>query len=166
MGAGTSVKWPVGLGGKGNEGVTGLVKQTPGAIGYVELAYAKQNKLPMAALQNKDGDWVKPTMEATSVAAAGVAMPDDFRVSITDAAGQGRLPDGLLHLPARPAGPAGRGARARRWWSSSGGRCTTARSSPRRSTTRRCPQAVVKKVEAKLKTLTAKGQHIPVGGAH
>ena len=67
VGAGKSVKWPVGLGGKGNEGVTGLVKQTPGAIGYVELAYAKQNKLPMALLRNKDGAWVKPTMDGTAL---------------------------------------------------------------------------------------------------
>ena len=59
VGAGTSVNWPVGLGGKGNEGVTGLVKQTPGAIGYVELAYAIQNKLAVAELKNKDGNWVK-----------------------------------------------------------------------------------------------------------
>src|SRR5512142_2862331 len=66
VGVGTSVNWPVGLGGKGNEGVTGLVKQTPGAIGYVELAYATQNKLPLAELQNKDGAFVKATMQSTS----------------------------------------------------------------------------------------------------
>ncbi len=88
----TSVKWPVGLGGKGNEGVTGLVKQTPGAIGYVELAYANQNKLPLAELQNKDGVFLKPTLTSTSEAAAGVEMPADYRVSITDASGKNAWP--------------------------------------------------------------------------
>ena len=92
VGAGKSVKWPTGLGAKGNEGVTGLVKQTPGAIGYVELAYANQNKLPMAELKNHDGVFVKPTIESTSAAAAGIEMPADFRVSITDAKGKTAYP--------------------------------------------------------------------------
>src|SRR2546430_14972171 len=69
-GTGKSVNWPAGLGGKGNEGVTGLVKQNEGGIGYVELAYASQNKLPVAELKNRDGAWVKPTLEAVSAAAA------------------------------------------------------------------------------------------------
>ncbi len=88
----TSVKWPVGLGGKGNEGVTGLVKQMPGAIGYVELAYANQNKLPLAELQNKDGVFLKPSLASTSEAAAGVEVPEDYRVSITDASGKNAWP--------------------------------------------------------------------------
>jgi phosphate transport system substrate-binding protein len=92
VGAGKSVKWPVGLGGKGNEGVTGTVKATPGAIGYVELAYARQNKLTMAALKNADGEFVLPSIESTSEAAAGVVVPADFRVSITDAKGKGAYP--------------------------------------------------------------------------
>jgi phosphate transport system substrate-binding protein len=92
VGVGKSVKWPVGLGGKGNDGVTGLVKQTPGAIGYVELAYAKQQKLPMAELKNKAGAFVAPSIESTSAAAAGVAMPDDFRVSLTNADGKDAYP--------------------------------------------------------------------------
>ena len=92
VGVGKSVKWPVGLGGKGNEGVTGLVKQTPGAIGYVELAYAVQNGLPMAELRNKAGAFVKPTIETTSTAAAGVQMPADYRVSVTDADGKDAYP--------------------------------------------------------------------------
>src|SRR5262249_22194382 len=75
VGAGKSVKWPTGLGGKGNEGVTGSVKSTPGSIGYVELAYARQNNLTMAALKNADGNFVMPSIESTSAAAAGVAMP-------------------------------------------------------------------------------------------
>ena len=92
VGSGTSVNWPVGLGGKGNDGVTGLVKSTPGSIGYVELAYAIQQKLPRADLKNKDGNWVKPTIESTSAAAAGVEMPADYRVSITNATGKDSWP--------------------------------------------------------------------------
>ncbi|MGO9063130.1 MAG: phosphate ABC transporter substrate-binding protein PstS [Myxococcaceae bacterium] len=92
VGVGKSVKWPVGMGGKGNEGVTGVVKSTPGAIGYVELAYANQNQLSVASIQNADGAYVKPTIEATSAAAAGVAMPEDFRVSITNAPGKAAYP--------------------------------------------------------------------------
>lgn len=92
VGKGTSVKWPVGLGGKGNDGVTGLVKQNPGAIGYVELAYANQNKLPLAKLRNKDGHYLLPTLASTSASAAGVAMPPDYRVSITNASGKEAWP--------------------------------------------------------------------------
>ncbi len=94
VGANTSVKWPVGLGGKGNEGVTGLVKQTPGAIGYVELVYALQNKVAFGAVQNAAGESVKASIPSvTAAAAAAVAqMPADFRVSITNAAGPGAYP--------------------------------------------------------------------------
>ncbi|MGZ6124789.1 MAG: phosphate ABC transporter substrate-binding protein PstS [Myxococcales bacterium] len=91
-GTGKSVNWPVGLGGKGNEGVTGTVKQTEGAIGYVELAYANQNKIVPAAIRNREGAWVKPTIESVSLAAAKVEMPDDYRVSITDGAGKDAYP--------------------------------------------------------------------------
>lgn len=94
VGRGTSVRWPVGLGGKGNEGVTGLVKQSPGAIGYVELAYAVKNNLPYAAIQNKAVKFVEPTFEAVSAAAAGASkdMPADLRVSITNADGKESYP--------------------------------------------------------------------------
>jgi len=94
IGHGKSVNWPVGIGGKGNEGVAGVVKQTPGAVGYVELAYAKQNKMKSASLRNKEGNFVAPTLEATSAAAAGVAktMPDDFRVSLVDPPGKDSWP--------------------------------------------------------------------------
>ena len=91
-GQGKSVNWPAGLGGKGNEGVTGTVKQTEGAIGYVEIAYGKQNKLPMAELKNHDGHWVKATLESVSAAAAKAEIPDDYRVSITDAPGNDAYP--------------------------------------------------------------------------
>lgn len=94
VGQGTSVNWPVGLGGKGNEGVAGLVKQTEGAIGYVELAYAEKNALPYAALKNKAGYFVMPTFEAVSAAAAGYIknMPADLRVEITNADGKDSYP--------------------------------------------------------------------------
>jgi phosphate transport system substrate-binding protein len=94
VGRGTSVSWPVGLGGKGNEGVSGLVKQTPGSIGYVELAYAVKNNLPYAALKNKAGVFVNASLESVTSAAAAAAknMPEDLRVSITDADGKGSYP--------------------------------------------------------------------------
>ena len=94
VGRDTSVNWPVGLGGKGNEGVSGLVKQTPSSIGYVELIYAVQNKLAYGKVQNKDGAFVKADLEATTAAAAGAAktMPEDFRVSITNAPGKSAYP--------------------------------------------------------------------------
>jgi phosphate transport system substrate-binding protein len=94
VGKGTSVSWPVGLGGKGNEGVTGLVKQTPGALGYVELIYALSNELPFANVKNQTGAFVTPSLESVTAAAAGAAdsMPDDFRVSITNAPGASAYP--------------------------------------------------------------------------
>jgi phosphate transport system substrate-binding protein len=94
IGMGTSVNWPIGLGGKGNEGVAGLVKQSEGAIGYVELAYAVKNGLPYASLKNRAGQFVEPSFDAVSAAAAGAAknMPEDLRVSITDAAGKNSYP--------------------------------------------------------------------------
>jgi phosphate transport system substrate-binding protein len=94
VGRDTSVNWPVGLGGKGNEGVSGLVKQTPDAIGYVELIYALQNKMSYGRVQNKDGQFVKADLNATTAAAAGAvkSMPEDFRVSITNSAGKTAYP--------------------------------------------------------------------------
>jgi len=89
VGTGTSVNWPVGLGGKGNEGVTGLVKQTPGAIGYIELIYAVQNNIAYGKVQNASGKFVKADLAGVTAAAAGTAkeIPEDFRVSITNAPG-------------------------------------------------------------------------------
>jgi len=86
------VNWPIGLGGKGNDGVTGLVKSTPGSIGYVELVYAIQQKLPTADLKNKDGNWVKASIESVSAAAATADIPADYRVSITNAPGKDAYP--------------------------------------------------------------------------
>jgi phosphate transport system substrate-binding protein len=94
VGKGTSVNWPVGLGGKGNEGVTGLVKQTPNAIGYVELIYAVQNNIPYGSVKNSSGNFVKAELSSVTAAAAGAAkeMPEDFRVSITNASGKTAYP--------------------------------------------------------------------------
>jgi len=94
VGRNTSVNWPVGLGGKGNEGVAGLVKQTPGAIGYVELIYAVQNKLPYGRVRNAAGVFVKGDLAGVTAAAAGYAtvMPEDFRISITNAPGETAYP--------------------------------------------------------------------------
>jgi len=93
-GKGTAVKWPTGLGGKGNEGVTALVQQTPGAIGYIELIYALNNKIPFAQIQNKAGNWVDASLAGVTAAASSTAgnMPADFRVSITDAPGPDAYP--------------------------------------------------------------------------
>ncbi len=94
VGEGTSPSWPVGLGGKGNEGVTGQVKQTPNTIGYVELAYAVKNKMPVGLLKNKAGNYVSPSFETVTNAAAETIneTPDDLRASITDAAGANAYP--------------------------------------------------------------------------
>ncbi len=88
----TTVNWPAGIGGKGNDGVAGLVKQTPGAIGYVELIYAAQNKLQTADLKNADGVFVKPTLEGITAAIATATIPDDFRFSMVNAPGKDSYP--------------------------------------------------------------------------
>jgi phosphate transport system substrate-binding protein len=92
VGVGTSVKWPVGVGGKGNEGVSGLVSQTPGTLGYVELIYALQNKIAYGSVQNASGAFVRASIEAVTAAAASAKIPDDFRVSITNPPGKDAYP--------------------------------------------------------------------------
>ena len=92
VGVATSVSWPAGVGAKGNEGISGLVRQTPGAIGYVELVYALQNKIPYGSVQNKSGQFVTASLESVTAAAADVTMPDDFRVSITNPDGANAYP--------------------------------------------------------------------------
>ena len=94
VGRGTSVNWPVGLGGKGNEGVSGQVKQTPNALGYVELIYARQNKMQFGKVKNAAGVFVEANLAGVSAAAAGAVkeIPDDFRVSITNAPGKDSYP--------------------------------------------------------------------------
>ncbi len=101
VGKGTSVNWPVGIGAKGNEGVSGEVRQNPNSIGYVELIYALQNKLPVGWVKNKAGKFIEPTLESVTAAAAGVAarIPPDLRVSIVDAEGENSYPvSGFTYL--------------------------------------------------------------------
>jgi phosphate transport system substrate-binding protein len=92
VGTNTSVNWPVGLGGKGNEGVAGQIKQTPGALGYVELIYAVQNRMPYADVKNSAGEFVKASLESITAAMATAQIPDDFRFSITNAPGKDAYP--------------------------------------------------------------------------
>jgi len=94
VGMGTSVNWPVGLGGKGNEGVAGLVKQTPSSIGYVEFVYAKSNQLAVASIQNSRGEYIEPSIKSLTAAAFSemTKMPSDFRSSITNPSGKGSYP--------------------------------------------------------------------------
>jgi phosphate transport system substrate-binding protein len=92
VGTNTSVNWPTGIGGKGNEGVAGQIKQTPGALGYVELIYAVQNKMPYADVKNPAGNFVKPSLESVTAALATADIPDDFRFSMTNAPGQDAYP--------------------------------------------------------------------------
>jgi phosphate transport system substrate-binding protein len=92
VGKGTSVSWPVGLGGKGNEGVSGQVKEAPGSIGYIELAYAKQNGLSYADVKNSAGNYVTPTIASITEALATATIPDDFRFSMTNPPGDKAYP--------------------------------------------------------------------------
>jgi phosphate transport system substrate-binding protein len=94
VGVNTQVNWPAGVGSKGNEGVTGQVKQTPNSIGYVELIYAEQNNLPHALVKNAAGEFVKGSLESVTAAAASASsqMPDDLRISITNATGKDSYP--------------------------------------------------------------------------
>jgi phosphate transport system substrate-binding protein len=115
VGKNTSVNWPVGLGGKGNEGVAGLLKQTPDSIGYVELIYAIQNSLPYGTVKNSSGELIKASLAGVSAAAAGAAksMPEDFRVSITNPPGKDAYPIASftwLLIPAQIQDPAKKAA--------------------------------------------------------
>ncbi len=107
VGASTAVQWPKGLGGKGNEGVSGLVRQMSGAIGYVELIYAMQNKIAFGMIRNSSGGWVKGSIEGATAAAASLkSMPADYRVSITNAPGKDSYPISSftwLLIPTQPS---------------------------------------------------------------
>ncbi|HUB68268.1 MAG TPA: phosphate ABC transporter substrate-binding protein PstS [Candidatus Methylacidiphilales bacterium] len=92
VGQGKLVKWPVGVGGKGNDGVSALIKQTPGTIGYVEFGYAQQIKLPMATLENQAGKFIVPTADSGAAALGQVTLPDNLRAFITDPPGDGSYP--------------------------------------------------------------------------
>jgi phosphate transport system substrate-binding protein len=152
VGQGKSVKWPKGLGAKGNEGVTGQVKTTPNTIGYVELAYAAQNKLPVVHLKNKAGQFIEPTIAAVSAAAAGVDLPDTLAASITDAAGDTAYPISsytyllvYADLQNQKKGPA---LAEFLWWAVHDGQkeCAALNYAP-------LPPPVVAKVEVRLKEL-------------
>ena len=110
VGRGTSVRWPVGLGGKGNEGVAGMIRQMQGSIGYIELIYALENKIPYGVVRNSAGNFVKASLESVTAAAASVkSMPADFRVSITNAPGKDAYPISSftwLLIPAQSKDPA------------------------------------------------------------
>jgi len=159
VGRGTSVNWPVGLGGKGNEGVAGQVKNTPGALGYVELAYAITNRLPAAAIRNRAGTFVLPSIESTTAAAAGAAkaMPPDFRVSLTDPSGEGAYPVAgftwLLVYKEQPDEVRGKVLARFLWWAIHDGQQYAPRLlyAP-------LPARVVRMVEVKIKQITYQGK--------
>jgi len=159
VGSGKSVKFPTGMGAKGNEGVAGQLKTAPGTIGYIELAYAKQTGLPVASVQNAAGKTVAPSLEGISAAAAGVvdSMPDDMRVSITNAAGDAAYPIAaftyILVYAESPDAIKGKAVAQFLWWAVHEGQAFGAPLdyAP-------LPAAVVTKIEAKLKTLKAGGQ--------
>ncbi len=159
VGAAKSVKWPVGLGGKGNEGVTGYVKSTPSSIGYVELAYAKQNKLAMAALKNAEGAFVVPSPEATSAAAGASVLPADYRTSITNATGKGAYPIAsftyLLVYKEQADPQIGKALGQFLWWAIHDGQKLAASLDYAA-----LPTPAVAKLEATLKSITAQGKGV------
>jgi len=158
-GAGKSVNWPAGLGGKGNEGVTGTVKQAEGAMGYVELAYAKQNALPLAELRNRDGEWVKATLESVSAAAAKAEIPADYRVSITDAPGKDAYPISaftyLLVYKDQPDPRKGEALVRFVWWAIHDGQ----KMAPALDYAA-LPAPLVKKVEGTVRSITVQGKAV------
>ena len=160
VGAGTSVNWPgKGMGAKGNEGVTGQVKQTPNSIGYVELIYAEQNKLPYASVKNSAGEFVRPSLDSITAAAASVAgqMPADLRVSITNAPGAGVYPISsftyLLVYKEQQDQPKGKALVDFLWWATHDGEqmAKDLLYAP-------LPQDVVKKAEQRIGSITYQGK--------
>jgi phosphate transport system substrate-binding protein len=157
VGAGTAVKWPIGLGGKGNEGVTGFVKNSPGALGYVELLYAEKNRLQVALLQNSEGNFVKPEARTISAAADGAlaVMPKDFRISITNAKGKDAYPiSSFTYLLVYSKMPAEKGSKIRnflQWAVKDGQKMASALFyAP-------LPESLVTKVEARIRELEIPG---------
>jgi phosphate transport system substrate-binding protein len=159
VGRGTSVKWPVGLGGKGNEGVSGQVKNTPGAIGYVELAYAIKNHLPAGAVRNQAGTFVEASIASTTAAAAGAAktMPADFRVSLTNPPGDDAYPIAsftwMLVYKDQPDETKGKALVKFLWWASHDGQKYAADLlyAP-------LPSQVIKQIEGALSHITFQGR--------
>jgi phosphate transport system substrate-binding protein len=161
VGANTAVSWPSGVGGKGNEGVAGMVRQTPGAIGYVELAYAKQNQLPVAWVRNKSGQFVEPTLASTTaaVSASAQSLAKDVRNPIANASGAEAYPiSGLTFLLVyQDSKDAARGKALAQFisWAIHDGQ-----EMAEGLDYARLPDAVVKVNEATLKTLTAGKQKL------
>jgi phosphate transport system substrate-binding protein len=158
-GAGTQVNWPAGLGAKGNEGVTGQVKQSPNSIGYVELIYAEQNKLPVASIKNSAGQFVRPSLDTITAAAASVAgqMHDDMRVSITNAPGETAYPISsftyLLVYKDQPDQAKGKALVDFLWWALHDGEQMA-----RELLYAPLPQEVVQKAESKINSITYQGK--------
>ena len=160
VGAGKSVKFPTGLGAKGNEGVTGLVKSTPGAIGYLELAYAKQNNLAMASIRNKVGKFIVPSPEGVTSAATGNEIPGDLTLSITDGTGAKDYPISsfsyILVYQDQQDGTKGKVLADFLWWATHEGQKFAAALDyaplPAKD--------MLPKIEAKLRTLKAAGQQL------
>jgi phosphate transport system substrate-binding protein len=168
VGRGTSVNWPVGLGGRGNEGVSATVRQTPGAIGYVELGYAIINRMPVGVVQNKAGNFITPSLESVTAAAAGamdaMGPTTDFRVSITNPDGAQAYPiASFTWLLLRKQYPDA--AKARElvkfvWWAVTEGQAEAPRLgyAP-------LPSAMRPWIEARLKTITGGGRPVWTGAA-
>lgn len=159
VGVGKSVKWPAGLGAKGNEGVTGQVKTTPYTIGYIERAYATQNKLPMTEIKNKAGKFTAPTTPAMSAAAEGVEMPAELNVSLVDSAADAAYPITgytymLVYADAKDSAK-GEAIAKYLWWALHDGQkfAETLDYAP-------LPPKVITLVEARLKELTAGGKKL------
>jgi len=153
-----SPSWPVGIGGKGNEGVTGQVKNTPNTIGYVELAYAVQNNLPVALVKNANGVFVEPSIDSVTAAAAASAgnTPEDLRVSITNAAGAAVYPISsytyILIYKNQKDATKGKAVVDFLWWGIHDGQSFA---KPLQYAT--LPADIVKRAEAKIDSITAAG---------
>jgi len=159
VGAGVSVNWPVGIGGKGNEGVTGQVKQTPNTIGYVELIYALQNNLPVALIKNRSGNFIPASLESVTSAADGALQntPDDLRVSITDSPGPNAYPVSsytyILVYKEQTDAAKGKALVDYLWWCIHDGERFTGdlKYAP-------LPDEIVKRAEAKINSITSGGR--------
>jgi phosphate transport system substrate-binding protein len=161
VGADKAPNWPVGQGGKGNDGVTGQIKQQPNTIGYVELAYATQNKLPVALIKNASGNFVEPSIDSVTAAAAGSAAstPDDLRVSITNAGGANAYPISsytyILVYKEQSDATKGKTVVDYLWWGLHDGEsfAKDLQYAP-------LPAEIVKRAEAKINSITANGKAI------
>jgi phosphate transport system substrate-binding protein len=159
VGTGASLKWPSGFGNKGNDGVAGFVKQTEGAVGYVELIYAESNKLPYASIKNTAGEFIKPSLDAVTAAAAGAAqaIPEDLRVSITNADGAGAYPISgftwLLVYKDQDDAAKGKAVADFVWWALNDGEKMA-----KDLTYAPLPAAVLEKAKAKVKMINNAGK--------